>query len=245
MKLYEIDKLIEEIAPKETAQEWDNVGILVGDKNNEVSKVLVALDLNSLVVDEAVSNGVDLIVTHHPYIFKPLMTINDPNLSKLIKNNISVYAAHTNLDISDVGVNKIFADLLGMQNLHMQEMMFMGEISEKAEHDFVNFVKQCLCIQSLRATTLKETKSIKKVAVLGGSGGDFTEIAINNGCDAYITGEAAYHHAQYAYENNLLLIEAGHFETENPVVEFLAGYIREKTNLEVKTAEPMNIYKIK
>jgi len=121
-KVSDIAKLMEELAPSVSAEKWDNVGLLVGDHNNSVKKVMVCLDVNRELIDEAISQNVDLIIAHHPLIFEPLKNIrkNDYQgeiIYLLIKNNISVYCAHTNLDKAEYGTDYALASRLGLQEI--------------------------------------------------------------------------------------------------------------------------------
>ena len=242
MKVYQITEILEKIAPLEIAEEWDNVGLIIGDKNKEVKKLLVALDINTEILKQAVDLGVDMIVVHHPLIFKPINRINDSILLSLIQNNIAVYASHTNLDNSEPGVNSVLADVLLLKNVSREGMLAIGEINETSAFDFIAFVKKQLKVEAVRVSNYELNKKIKKVAVLGGSGGDFVQQVANLKCDAFVTGEASYHDAQLAYENDLLLISAGHFETENPVVDMLTQYLTDNTDAEVVKAQPFNVY---
>lgn len=242
MKVYQITEILEKIAPLEIAEEWDNVGLIIGDKNKDVKKLLVALDINTEILKQAVDLGVDMIVVHHPLIFKPINRINDSILLSLIQNNIAVYASHTNLDNSEPGVNSVLADVLLLKNVSREGMLAIGEINETSAFDFIAFVKKQLKVEAVRASNYELNKKIKKVAVLGGSGGDFVQQVANLKCDAFVTGEASYHDAQLAYENDLLLISAGHFETENPVVDMLTQYLTDNTDAEVVKAQPFNVY---
>ena len=242
MKVYQITEILEKIAPLEIAEEWDNVGLIIGDKSKEVKKLLVALDINAEILKQAVDLGVDMIVVHHPLIFKPINRINDSILLSLIQNNIAVYASHTNLDNSELGVNSVLADVLSLKNVSREGMLAIGEINETSAFDFIAFVKKQLKVEAVRVSNYELNKKIKKVAVLGGSGGDFVQQVANLKCDAFVTGEASYHDAQLAYENDLLLISAGHFETENPVVDMLTQYLTDNTDAEVVKAQPFNVY---
>ena len=183
-----------------------------------------------------------MIVVHHPLIFKPINRINDSILLSLIQNDIAVYAAHTNLDNSEIGVNSVLADVLLLQNVSREGMLAIGEINETSAFDFIAFVKEQLKVEAVRVSNYELNKKIKKVAVLGGNGGDFVQQVAQNGCDAFVTGEASYHNAQLAYENDLLLISAGHFETENPVVDMLTQYLTDNTDAEIIKAQPFNVY---
>jgi len=127
VKLQTIINIIEQFAPKSLAYEWDNVGLQIGDPRAEVRKVLVALDLTPAVIEEAVANGVDLVVTHHPFLFKPLKQIRfdlaqGANIRKLIKHDLAVYAAHTNLDLAAGGVNDLLAAAIGLTETEVLEV---------------------------------------------------------------------------------------------------------------------------
>ncbi|MEG6616384.1 Nif3-like dinuclear metal center hexameric protein [Peptococcaceae bacterium 1198_IL3148] len=124
VKNRDLFRLIEELAPKQLAEDWDNVGLQVGNDIGEVKRVLVTLDVDEAVVKEAIEKEIDLIIAHHPLLMKGIKSINIDSpkglvLSQLIKNNITVYAAHTNLDIADGGVNSVLADKLGLQNVEV------------------------------------------------------------------------------------------------------------------------------
>lgn len=242
MKVYQICDLIEKIAPLDIAEEWDNAGLLVGDKNADVRKILTALDINSDILKQAVETGVDMIVVHHPAIFKPIRKIDDNLLVALIKNDIAVYCAHTNLDNSEVGVNAVLADTLGIENVSREGMIAYGNIDEMSAFDFIADVKKRLGVEAVRVSNYELNKKVRKVAVLGGHGGDFASVAKELGCDAFVTGEASYHDAQFAFENDLLLVAAGHFETENPVVDMVTDYLGLNTDAEILKANPFNVY---
>lgn len=242
MKAYQICDLIEKIAPLDLAEEWDNSGLLIGEKNKDVRKILTALDINSNILNQAVQYDVDMIVVHHPIIFKPIKKLNDNLLVTLIKNDIAVYSAHTNLDNSLDGVNSVLADVLGLKNVSREGMIAYGEIEEISAFDFIADIKKNLGVESVRVSNYELDKKVAKVAVLGGSGGDFISVAKELKCDAFVTGEASYHDAQFAYENDLLLVSAGHFETENPVIDMLTEYLCLNTNAEIIKAKPYNVF---
>lgn len=225
MKLNKILDYFEQIAPKELAEEWDNVGLLVGRIGDDITKVLVCLDFSENILEQAIEEKCEMIVTHHPVIFKPLKTLTNPLLLRAAANNICVYSCHTNLDFAEGGVNEALAEELEFENVYTDEMLRIGELThEMTADEFFEHVKKCLGVSALRANNVR--KPIKKVGILGGSGADFMEFAIKNNCDAYVTGEASYHAAQAAESNGLLLVCAGHYETEVPVVPMLAKRIQ-------------------
>lgn len=225
MKMREIIDVMEMIAPPELAEEWDNPGLMVGMQNQEIKKVLVSLDLNMEVVEEATENDVDLVITHHPLIFHPLKRIDNPVLIKLIQRNICVYSAHTNLDAAQGGVNDALAAALHLKQVQAEGMLRYGKIEPISLSEWEKSVREHLQVSALRVSGDPETV-ISQVAVLGGSGGGFVQQASQLGCDVLVTGEASYHHAQQAQELGIALIAAGHYETETVVVPNLADRLK-------------------
>jgi dinuclear metal center YbgI/SA1388 family protein len=242
MKLGVLAEVIEKLAPKELKEEWDNVGILIGHQDKEIEKAVVSLDFNGEVLEYALKEGADLIITHHPVIFDKLSSITDVDLLNCIKNDISVYSAHTNLDSADGGVNDALCEALSLKNIGKNKMLRYGEISPMSVINFAEIVKEKLNTKSVRLTS-REDKIVKKVGVLGGAGGDEITLAMESGCDLYLTGEAPYHIAQFAYKNDIALISAGHYETEILIVKKLAEYVENNTNVKVLPFYETNIYK--
>lgn len=211
----DIYNYIDSIAPFNTQEEWDNSGLLVGDENAEVTKILFALDVTSDIINQAVDCGADLIVTHHPIIFKPVSDVlSDSLIYKLIKNNISIICAHTNYDKATDGVNDILCNTVGFDSYKKIEntCLNVAELNNEISADsFVNSVKNSL-LGSVRYNSIN--KSIKKVAVCSGSGSDYLSLAKELDCDALLTGDASHHSFIDANEMDILLVAAGHFETE-------------------------------
>lgn len=239
------DKIInklEELAPPRLAESWDNVGLLVGDSNMPINKILVSLDATSDVVDEAIDNEVDMIVTHHPMIFKGIKHVNTSTvigrkLIKLIKNDICVYSAHTNLDSASEGLSVLLANRLRLSNGDILEPNKnfdilgcgtgrIGYLEEMTLEQLSYYVKDNLDLQSVRVIGDLQ-KKIKKVAVSPGSSMEFAETAYKNGADVYITGDIKYHDAIDYKEKGMALIDAGHFGTENIVLSMFEQYIKE------------------
>ena len=229
---------INSIAPFEKQCEWDNSGLVVGDPLQEISKVGVVLDITADAIRYAAENGIDLIISHHPVIFRAIksVTADDPAYM-LIKNNISAICAHTSLDISKGGVNDALADALGFENAvplsdsGETEMIRICETAEMSADELSKLISKKL---STCVSVADGNKSIKKVALCGGAGGDFLFDVAASGCDAFITGEAKHHEFLAAKEFGLTLITAGHFETENPVVAVLAEKIRNEFDCEIQ-----------
>ncbi|BEU87131.1 hypothetical protein TAMA11512_05950 [Selenomonas sp. TAMA-11512] len=241
MRVSDIMGIMESFAPKRLAEEWDNPGLLVGSPAKEVRKVYVTLDITEELIEEAVREEVDMIVAHHPLLFRAVKSIRTDQplgrmLQKLLAADIAVFAAHTNLDAAVGGVNDVLAERLGLRNvvpLQPQEeegtgLGRMGELSETlSERDFIARVKASLGVASLRlAGGSNPARRIRKVAVCGGSGAEFIRRAVFLGADAYVTGDVKYHDGQLAKENDILVLDAGHKPTEELMVGPLADRIR-------------------
>ena len=223
---------IDSIAPFNTQEEWDNSGLLVGDKNAEVSKILFALDVTSDIIEQAIDCGAELIITHHPIIFKPVSEVlSDSLIYKLIKNNISIICAHTNYDKAIDGVNDILCYTVGFDSFKKIEntCLNVAEYNLEVSTDmFVNNVKNALA-GSVRYNSVN--KKIKKVAACSGSGSDYLSLAKELNCDALLTGDASHHAFLDADEMNILLVAAGHFETEMISIEPLMNKIKNQFDI--------------
>lgn len=234
----DIFEFINSIAPFEKQCEWDNSGFLVGNADEEVSKIGVILDITNDAIKYAAENGINLIVSHHPVIFGGLKTVlaDDPTYS-LIKNGISAICAHTSLDIAKGGVNDALAEAIGFSNVKPLSDIGETEMVRIAEINPISgeqLAKLCANKLSTCVSVADSGKAIKKVALCGGAGGDFLHDAAKADCDAYITGEAKHHEFLEAKSIGLTLITAGHFETENPVVTVLAEKLRDNFDCEVE-----------
>lgn len=232
-KVADVVNVMKDLAPVELAESWDNVGLLIGSTENEIHKILVMLDFDEQGMDEALEVGADMIITHHPAIMSKLSTITDPLYLKLIENKISLCSMHTNLDSADYGVNQVLAETLGLYDIEPIDFDGLfgrtGYVDECTLGEFIQTVKLALDIEHVRYVGSKRN-TVSKVAVVGGSGGDFIPNAKVAGCDVYITADIKYHQAQMADKIGLNVIDAGHFETENPVIHKVARHLR--SNLE-------------
>lgn len=212
---------------------WDNTGFQIGDENKDINRILVALDIDNYVYEKALIEKFDMIITHHPLIFKPLNSITTSSYKEklifnLIKNEIVVYNAHTNLDQTHGGVNDVLADLLGLKNsisLKVNEGIFedeygygkVGDIEEQPLTKYIKLIKDKLNIDYLTVYGDDEIK-VNRVAVCGGSGAEFIFNAYNANACVYITGDIKYHDAQYGNELGLTIIDAGHYHTEKVIL---------------------------
>ena len=228
----EIMEFMETLAPWELKMDWDNVGLNCGSKAQKVTKILVALDPFEHVCQEAADWGAELLITHHPLIFRAIPMVTDEaaitrGLMTLVKNDISHFCAHTNLDCAQGGVNDVLAEALGLQNVEKLGayggMMRCGTVQEQTVEAFLGLVKEKLGCEGLRY--VNGGKPVRKVAVGGGSCSDGLYDVIQAGCDTFVTSDVKYNGFWDAYEQGVTLIDAGHFYTENPVVAVLAEKI--------------------
>ena len=242
VKIKKIYDFINKIAPFDTAMDFDNCGLLVGDLESSAEKVLLSLDITNEVCLEAKNMGANLIISHHPVIFKPIKNIDFENpVSKLIKYEINAICAHTNLDVAKEGVNFHLAKLLNLSDtfaLTFENSNPLGLIGylekELGCTDFAKFVKSKLGCEGLRYTEIN--KKIKKVAVCSGSGGSLIDDAAKNKVDAFVIGEIKHSDILKANEKGICIVDAGHFKTENLILPPL--------KLELEKAFPDAIFEI-
>ena len=231
--VHEIERALYRWAPGELAASWDNVGLLVGSGHTPVRSVLIALDVTEAVADEAAGMGAELIVAHHPLLnchWHKVQTVLDDNaqgrcITKLIRNGISAICMHTNLDAAEGGVNDILARKLGLAGVVPLSEEKIGRVGtlerEKSLEEFLPVVLQSLGCQGLRYRGAG--KPVHKVAVGGGACAEYIPRAAALGCDTIVTADVKYH--EFLDADGINLIDAGHFETENPVCEAIRDYL--------------------
>lgn len=228
----DIYNFIDGFAPFDSAEEWDNAGLLIGDADKKVKKVLFALDITSDIIAQAVEQNADLLITHHPVIFKPIYSVPKCSLVyKIIENRLSIICAHTNYDIATGGVNDILCDAVSFESYIkcVDVPLNIGELNNKISAD--KFAAQ---IKKLLGGTVRYnngSKALKKIAVCSGSGSKYLAEAHDKGCDALLTGDGSHHDFLDADEYGISLICAGHFETEILAVKPLAEKIKNKFDL--------------
>lgn len=229
----QIFKLIQSIVPFENADEWDNVGLIIGNGSKIVNRILFALDLTEEVLDEAIQEGFELIVTHHPLIFKPVHKITSENrlgrlIIKSIQNDISVIAAHTNLDKSfDFGINRYLGEQYGLEDLKIlipetesTGYGIVGTFSDpKNLNEFIALTKSIFKIHHISASNINKHRKIKKVAVSSGASSDFILSAMEHKADVYVTADLKYHEYQTVIGSDLMLFDVGHYESESIFLE--------------------------
>lgn len=235
MTVKELYSILNERIPQELSCPWDNDGLMCcPDGGREVKRVLVALDVTADVAQKATTEGYDMIISHHPFIFKGMKSVTDDNFlgSKaiaLISKGVSVASFHTRLDAVEGGVNDTFASILGLKNVASFGDEGIGRIGELEENvtleELAKKVKNALGAPMVLYADGK--KIPKRIALLGGEGGDDIENARTAGADTYISGRLGYHSMTDAPDFGMNLIEAGHYYTEAPVCAVLAKLIRE------------------
>lgn len=245
-KVKDIAEAIERLAPLGLAEKWDNVGLMAGDPEQDVNVVFICLDVTSENIKRAIEIGADLIISHHPLIFSPIKRIVEGDvlggiLRTIIKNNISVYSAHTNLDNADGGMNDVLADKLGLEDVRrftdeecrdgfgapIDNIGRIGYLENPIElEDFKALIKSILGCRTIRSLG-NPVDMISSVALCTGSGGEGIYSAYHAGADVYVTSDIKHHEAQLAFELGINLIDAGHFETENTICEFLKEYLHQ------------------
>ena len=239
---------LERFAPLPLQESWDNAGLQVGLTETEVSGALLCLDVTEKIVDEAIQKGCNLIVSHHPLLFRGLKTISDltdvqRTVMKAICNGICVISMHTNMDNAKDGVNYRIAQKLGLQNVGFfaQKTVdgieagsgVVGELPEAmASDDFVLKVKKAFGVECAMCNELLR-RPIRKVAICGGAGDFLLDEALEAGADAFITGEMHYHQ-YFGYEQQIQICVIGHYQSEQYTAEIFEEIIREACP-EVKT----------
>lgn len=218
----DIINYFETFAPLSTQMDFDNSGLLIGDKSTTVTKVLLALDITADVVLEADKLGCELIISHHPVIFNPLKHMNSTDPAYLLASKgISALCMHTNLDLSaEFGVNTALANAIGVKDVKpapVGECLFFGNLAEETNiEQFAENVKSSLNCNGLRYTAVKNT--VKTVAVSSGAGGCNVACAHSIGADVLVTGEIKHHELNIANSLNINIIDAGHFKSEDIVI---------------------------
>lgn len=240
---------IDSFAPFDTQCDWDNSGMIVGESLKPVSKIAVVLDITPEAVIQAAEMNADLIVSHHPVIFRATKRFTDNDTAFLLaKHGIAAICAHTSLDVAKGGVNDVLAETLGFKNA--TQLTENGEaaiirIAETEETTGADLAKFCAEKLATGVRIADSGKKIKKVALCGGAGADFISEVSAAGCDAYITGDVSHHEFLDAKALGLTLIAAGHFETENPVVTAVAKKLKNEFEVQVEIiaqSSPVDYY---
>jgi dinuclear metal center YbgI/SA1388 family protein len=238
--------LLDRIAPFTLAEPWDNVGLLIGRPDAEVTGILIGLDPTLSLLDEAISQGTNTIITHHPLIFRPLPAVHTAApvgrfLEKALANGIQVIACHTNLDSANDGVSDILAHSLGLINV---EPLLPGGVSADTGIGRIGNFPESLGSQQFLERVFKTLNlpsvqiagslpgSVSRLALCGGSGSDFAEKAFAMGADVYLSAEIKHSTARWAQDCGFCIVDGTHFATEQPVVGHLANQLQRTADAE-------------
>ena len=241
MKIKEIVSALERFAPLPLQDGFDNAGLQIGLTDAEATGALLCLDVTEAVLDEAIALGYNLVISHHPLIFKGYKSITGKDyvercIMKAIKNDLVIYAAHTNLDNAQGGVNFKIAEKIGLKNVRILEVKenamqqagagVIGELEvPETELEFLKRIKKTFEVGCLKHNKLTG-REIQTVALCGGAGAFLIPIAIRNRADVFITGEIKYHD-YFGHDTDILLAEIGHYESEQYTKEIFYTIIRE------------------
>lgn len=227
----DILKFINTVAPFDSQMSWDNSGLLIGDSDCVAEQIGLCLDITHRTITAAKQCGANVIVSHHPVIFSPLKSVAAGSVQyELIRSGITAICAHTNFDLAAGGVNDMLAGVVGLENvtpLDDGNTLPLGRIGDTDKdytpENFAGRVKDSLGCGRVRL--VPGVTPIKKVAVCGGAGADLLTVAVKNGADALVTGEAKHHELLLADELGITLIDAGHFSTEHPAMYALKSML--------------------
>jgi len=228
VKIKEVLSALEQFAPLPLQESWDNAGLQIGLTETEVSGALLCLDVTERILDEAIEKGCNLVISHHPLLFRGLKQISDctdvqRTVVKAIEHHIAVISMHTNLDNAKDGVNFKIAEKLGLRDVHFMAKKqvngvdagsgVMGELaSPLSSADFVQAVKLAFDVKCAMTNELLH-REIRRVAICGGAGDFLIDEAVGEGADAFITGEMHYHQ-YFGYEQRIQLCVIGHYQSE-------------------------------
>ena len=242
MKIKEVLSALEEFAPLPLQESWDNAGLQIGLTEAEVSGALLCLDVTEAVIDEAVSRGCNLVVSHHPLLFRGLKQVSDATdvqrtVRKAIRHDVSVISMHTNMDNARGGVNFKIAEKLGVGDVKFLSPRRVGEVecgsgvigtleSPMAASDFIQRLKREFGVACVMCNELLQ-RPIARVAICGGAGDFLTDEAVAAGADAFITGEMHYHQ-YFGYEQRLQICVIGHYQSEQFTTEVFRDIINER-----------------
>ncbi|MBN4065799.1 Nif3-like dinuclear metal center hexameric protein [Candidatus Amoebophilus asiaticus] len=241
IKLKEITDHIENIAPLELQEDYDNAGLIVGTPEQEIKKVLLCIDCTEEIIQEAIDKNCELVISHHPIVFQGIKKLNGSSyvervIIEAIKNDIAIYAVHTNLDnILIHGVNEKICQKLEIKNYKILAPKnekdvgsgMIGELEQaQTEEAFLNHIKSTMQTPCIRHTPFRN-KSIKKVAVCGGAGSFLLKQAISQGADIFISADFKYHQF-FDAEDNILIADIGHYESEQYTKEIFYEILTKK-----------------
>ncbi len=234
IKIAQIIETVEQLAPSHTQEVWDNCGVQVGDVDQQCTGVVVALDISMDIIEKAVKDGANLIITHHPMLFNPTKSIT-PNtregamIIKLIQSNIVVFSAHTSIDKAEGGINSKLAQILELQDVEpldeLSKIGCVGMTNEPCSYDaIIAKLVNALPITNIRKSLGAQERKYTRIALCGGSGGSLIKDAIAAKADIYITGDLKYSHF-VEFDGLISLVDIGHFESEVQFCDILLSLL--------------------
>ncbi len=235
MTAMELYRFLDKKYPKTFAFDWDNDGIMcLPCPEQKAEKILITLDVTQAAVDYAVSNHFDVIISHHPLLFHPLASLDaqtpiGKKLIQLCQNKIAAFSFHTRMDAAPDGVNDTLAEMIGLKNVTtFSDFCRIGNLANSmTASDFSSYVSHRLQSHCCKYTTGSREALISRVAVCGGDGKEFLSAALENGADAYLTGDLSYNTMTDAVALPMAVVTAGHYETEQPICNRLANLLKE------------------
>ena len=248
MECKKVIEILEKQSPKSYACDWDNVGLLVGREDKEIQKIYIALDATDEAIEEAIANGADMLLTHHPMIFKGMKRVTQEDfigrrIIRLIQNAMVYYAMHTNFDV--MGMADLAADYLGISDTRVLEITSVSETGEEGIGRYGSLkkemtVREC-CEEVKQAFSLENVKvfgdlerKVKTAAISPGSGRSVISNALQAGVDVLITGDIDHHEGIDAVAQKLTVIDAGHYGVEHIFIPYMEQYLkREAKELEI------------
>jgi dinuclear metal center YbgI/SA1388 family protein len=248
MECKKVIEILEKQSPKSYACDWDNVGLLVGREDKEIQKIYIALDATDEVIEEAIANGADMLLTHHPMIFKGMKRVTQEDfigrrIIRLIQNDMVYYAMHTNFDV--MGMADLAADYLEISDTRVLEITSVSETGEEGIGRYGSLkkemtVREC-CEEVKQAFSLENVKvfgnlerKVKTAAISPGSGRSVISNALQAGVDVLITGDIDHHEGIDAVAQKLTVIDAGHYGVEHIFIPYMEQYLkREAKELEI------------
>lgn len=244
-------KILDKIAPLDLSADWDNSGLQIGRVNCKISNVLFALDLTLEVVQQAVLANAEMIVTHHPVLFHKVGAVTDMDwqqelLLQCAEKKIAVFSVHTNWDAIKGGVNDILAKKLGLNKVKVLDKdTQIGRVGEIKTVDLTFFTEKVKKILGLPSVIVIDAgKKVHKVAICGGAGAEFIDIAVKLGCDTFLTSDIKYHEAQRGVFSGLNLIDGTHQATEQLSMDFLRQKFAKISHLDTVLANETRIMKV-
>ena len=241
MKTKDIIKIIEKVAPLETQEEWDNSGMQICAHDREIKRILVALDITNDVIDEALENKIDLIVTHHPLIFYPLSLVDmkqrvDKCVIRLAESDINVLSFHTPFDKAKGGINDYFLGQLGVKNIQIyNDLVRVGSLSKAITlKELAEKIAKVSGQKGFVKVQGDPKAKVKNIGMCSGSAGEMFDIAKEAGADVYISGDIKHNEGLDAKDTGIYLIDAGHYGTENCFIEIMYKLLSSKCGTKVK-----------